>query len=128
MTTAAFLALTPREQDAIVAEIVMGYSKVAEPKGGWLNPFKYYISSDDVAAYEHDRLPHFSTSISAAWTVMEDIGNTKALFYHDAYSQWECRFDKSRCIYEDCRITVMADTAPLAICLVALKAEGFIND
>lgn len=112
MTQVEFLKLSPREQDAIVAEKVMGVD---------------FGSKDPWFARTYSK--PYTTDIAAAWEVVEKIGcNTKGLLYHDAYVQWQCVLDPHRCTFYDCEISVMADTPALAICLAALKAVGLLED
>lgn len=110
-----------RELDARVAEKVMGWTRE--------DAYKRYIlrsPETDMAATVWDgsgfndlsaisRIPHFSTEIGAAWSVVQKIAMTYGLIFHLELYQtgtWQCWLG-------DCR--ERADTAPLAICLAALK-------
>ena len=70
-------------------------------------------------------LPQFSTDIAAAWQVVEHL---KAewmfnLIGPSAKKQWAASFmnSKNATVFA----IIAADTAPLAICLAALKAVGY---
>lgn len=69
------------------------------------------------------KLPHFSEDIAAAWTVLMHLRETQQLYFtvETVYRGFGCR------IYHDTDNpfgTALEDTAPLAICLAALKALG----
>ena len=108
-----------RELDALIAEKVFeeevvyigGHPHLTEGEGN-------YLGGD---------CPHFSTQIADAWLVVEKLKNTNYNFginiqtiidldggLHDA---WGCYFCDDDMDYE-----TEEDTAPLAICLAALKA------
>lgn len=42
--------------------------------------------------------------------------NTKFLFYHDVYEEWQCGLDWNRCVMENCRVKAWGDSAYDAIC------------
>lgn len=122
-----------RELDALVAEKVMGWKLKSEPHTRWILP-----DGGELIAPP----PAYSTDISAAWQVVEEIG----LF--DSPSEQRARGgegdtwyvlgrkgDKwvvaSPCVahgmYYDLgsiEPLVAADTAPLAICRAALAVMG----
>lgn len=102
MTTKEFLVLSSREQDAIVAEKVMGWRKIerGELKGQLEMPCK--------DGYCWFSLPHFSTDIAAAWEVAEALG-LAAIPPPDKTWSW-------------------APAVPLAICLTALKIVGELEE
>ncbi len=84
-----------RKIDALVAEHVMG-----------LDPNRAEFALDE-----------YSTDIAAAWEVVEKMSVPLEIIRHRDGKQWgvlDARF----------RNTTWADTAPLAICLAALKAKG----
>jgi hypothetical protein len=73
-------------------------------------------------------IPHYSTDISAAWEVVEKLGDVKL-----KRSLYNCTTDKENKWEAFCTVHdeyglmgygAMADTAALAICLLALKAKG----
>ena len=64
-----------------------------------------------------DSPQHYSTDIAAAWLVLDHFGDTmRRLLWNRGSGGWECVID--------CDHAVRAETAPLAICLAALKAVG----
>jgi len=86
-----------RELDALIAERVMGEM--------W-----------GVGPNLEDTLPHYSTQIADAWLVVE-----KMRPYFEIYCDgggWVARFGWA----DAGTLAAYADTAPLAICLAALKA------
>ena len=112
-----------RELDARVATKVMGW-KEAWPKyaydgtpsgvlfGAGIDPHGCKIP-----------LPHYSTDIAAAWEVVEKSRHGSHVeVAHGAtsnagkYARWRCKFGM--------QVFAEADSAPLAICLAALKACG----
>lgn len=109
-----------REMDALVAEMVMGYQ--------WQD-----------GALQHDDLPGggrchprsvmnppppYSTSIEAAWQVVEKLQDIPGYELLDIRLRRKhgvaIMTDAGSCM----KCLVTADTAPLAICLAALKAVG----
>lgn len=113
-----------RELDALIAEKVMGWtwdeSTAWSPSGGRNSRTG---RPDDPWWW----LPHYSTDIAAAWEVFEKIPMTiyaphasLAAGEYENVDQWvaEARLPSKESISES------ADTAPLAICLAALKALG----
>lgn len=111
-----------RELDALIAEKVMGWKLDYE--------FADSIGAPTVPALrdqydEWGMLPEFSTDISAAWQVVKRLADSgfnvtisRVLDWRDKY---ECYLVKENW-RDDERICKGADTAPLAICLAALKA------
>ena len=104
-----------RELDALIAEKVMG----KPVKWGKTPTTKYPIA-----------VAHYSTQIADAWLVVEKMEehNDIVLFdivrkthvYNELY--WFARF--RTVLVERPNSITKADTAPLAICLAALKAVG----
>lgn len=120
-----------RELDALIAEKVMGWTNVIDNSvthmtGGQLlgvspderaSPFTGYLAKTYV--------PHYSTDMTDAWKVVEKIAS--------------CAIEHER---DECRVVAIAfrgdglpyegratcKTAPLAICLAALKAVGHSTD
>lgn len=98
-----------REIDALVAEKVMGWEPHDNGEGEivWThNPTRQWSVS-----FGH--VPHYSESIKAAWEVVEkniDLG-----FEINCRSGWAAYFGEH---------IAYADSAPLAICLAALKSKG----
>jgi hypothetical protein len=104
-----------RRIDALVAEHVFG-TKVIEAVGA-----DYVLDLPPPWVV----LPRHSTSIEAAWQVFEAITHggelEKWIVRSDTATtmHWECVFD-----FDYGRISERAATAPMAICLAALKAKG----
>jgi hypothetical protein len=100
-----------RELDALVAEKVMGISR----RSLELIP---------------EELKPYSTDIGAAWDVVEHV-RMKLEFYHFSFhtgDEFEVEFSRldGRFLQgEDTIAMGRAKTAPLAICLAALKAVGW---
>lgn len=64
------------------------------------------------------QLPHFSTSISAAWEIVEHFrkrGDVILDYYYSDIDHWRCSFGRGVDFSK-------SDTAPHAICLASLKA------
>lgn len=116
--------MTPREIDALVAVKGMGWRL---EKGDAL--FRPMYEGDAPVVRKVDKWyppghessymatpPPYSTDIAAAWKVMDRLGDDYAV-----------QRRKDRWIvftgYHD-YIAAEADTAPMAICLAALKAQG----
>ena len=110
-----------RDLDAEVAVKVMGWMLVHKPIGDGprtdaaISPTTQCMMS----------IPHYSTDIEAAWAVVEKLladeylVNVKA-YHADHFPMWEvCILD-----HHGMEQKTQADTAPLAICLAALKAIG----
>lgn len=73
------------------------------------------------------RVPHYSTDISAAWEVVEKINSSKNKWTLNSLrcdpndGKWQFGdIDRDGSIWPDDKY----DSAPLAICLAALKAVG----
>lgn len=104
-----------RELDALIAEKVMGTfipagSNPSLRDDAWLNERGYLVWEP----------PPYSTDIAAAWLVVEKLKQSydivDILFANHYVS---CKVWKDFMIAEE-----DAETAPLAICLAALKAVG----
>ena len=71
-------------------------------------------------------MPHYSTDIAAAWELVEKLNTAPFLcdFYLDRNADWEDGEPGSWCAEfgPDLHHKAFARTAPLAICLAALKA------
>jgi hypothetical protein len=100
-----------RELDALVAEKVMGeLDKINERE------FHLMIPSGAT-------LPHYSTRIEDAWQVVEKLATDDVYICIDRYDNktWQCIIDLDGMS----EIVGSVTTAPLAICLAALKAVGY---
>lgn len=134
-----------RELDALIAEKVMGWN--------WVNVFSNALMIvppiGDKLRHAHkyvdkgipDNMPHYSTNIADAWLVVEKLkgmgfGVTinevckRSGFYKyndNVLGYWHCNFTVSDKDDNDKLLKTnpeIAETAPLAICLAALKACG----
>ncbi len=100
--------MTDRELDALVAEKVMGWAK---------------SKVDNTLTYA---VPRYSTFISCAWLVVEEIGKRTGYGVEIEYpcgemGTWQVRFEAS-VAGKWVGGAGEADTAPLAICEAALEA------
>lgn len=110
-----------RELDALIAEKVMGWHRefVTDPSSNY--SFWNYVDADGRGMYTPEEWEP-STSISAAWEVVEKLqtlGIKCWMKNYIAIPGWHCVV-----IGGDFEFEEAADTAPLAICLAALKAVG----
>jgi len=120
-----------REMDARVAEKVMGWESVtdeleiAKREGvpecvdsqRWHRKQVWFNGNEKMACEECGTLPDYSTSIAAAWEVVEKF-EAMQLFRYTTGRYIACLADGNS-LHEG-----EADTAPLAICKAALKAVG----
>jgi hypothetical protein len=108
-----------RELDALVAEKVMGIvaTTTASANHPWLvegTPLKVPV-------------PPFSTDIARAWQVVEKMHATGFEVSVNTMQDW---IEKCECIVSKgvlLSVSANAPTAPLAICLAALKAKGVLS-
>jgi hypothetical protein len=114
-----------REIDALIAKHVMGYrSYVLGPdECGAGNTVLLDNEGNDICC-END-IPNYSTSIAAAWEVVEKIDNdlqwgTWFITYPD-YEKWNVWYGEFDDAYKN---QTIEKTAPMAICLAALKSKG----
>lgn len=126
-----------REIDALVAEHVMGWTYMDSETGTGqkiLAPSKSVMRRIQLGGCLDSLVPKYSSSIEAAWSVAQKIVDM------DEEVRFAINIYQSR--YEECEIEirywdltdpndpvtvdkfVLAKTAPLAICLAALKAKG----
>lgn len=106
-----------RKIDALVAEKVMGWRPPSEDVADLWERSKVWYSPETASA-EH--LPDYSSDIADAWEVVEKLESEDPGYFNLSVTTppgWYVTFvDPDSCAY--------ADTAPLAICLAALKAKG----
>lgn len=110
-------SMQPRERDAWVAEKVMGL----ELSDNMLAAYPKY-RLPDYPDYFRD-VPNYSTDISAAWEVIEKpeiMDRIQVGLYPTSFGKWIAKSYMAG--YENCRI--QADSAPEAICLATLIAQG----
>jgi len=120
-----------RKLDVLVAEKVMGWEDIHFDKNGncFGKPPKDFPQQCSI-----HQVPHFSTNIMSAWRVVEK-------FSEYGWFATVCRFPCSSGANvhlqkvlsdgtpsNDKPIQVQEKTAPLAICLAALKAVGAVKE
>ena len=101
---------------------------IPQPEGtdDWNSRYAWYVAKHlgDRIAAEVDAVRYtpkaYSSDIAAAWEVVEEMKHLHPrLSYCDTTCSWSCTWQNLNEI-----IMVVEDTAPLAICLAALKAKG----
>jgi hypothetical protein len=118
-----------RELDALVAERVMAWRRCHEepPGSGYWEGRR----PENLLSLVLDEVPRFSTDLVAAWQVAENMsiaGLYLTLSQH-ADDEWEAWFHRhiSHRRYNLDQFSALGDTAPHAICLVALTAVGLAD-
>ena len=113
-------AVAGPEMDAAVAEYVMGWQLDVDPNSHWNG---YWV--DEVGKRCFADLAKFSTDIAAAWQVVEQTGLLETWVLQESVG-WEVGYYEST-DNGGCRLHVAleAPTAPLAICMAALREKGF---
>lgn len=113
-----------RELDALVAEKVMGW--VYHPE--WNKLAERVYGDEPGLFYLRDReLPRYSENMSAVWEVVEKLNSLGWLisigngYYRGLGGKVAVQFKPEN---QNAHDIVIAETAPHAICLAALKAEG----
>lgn len=126
--SATWESMTPRERDALVAEMVMGWGAVvmgATSVAGGVEPGSHYPGAVPV--------PPYTTDIAAAWRVVEHMANDGFDFEvsGDPYDGDESRFayfykGDSNAPWKSGTVEAKAwaSAAPEAICRAALRAMG----
>lgn len=116
--------MTNREIDALVAEKVMGW----KPRDSEFVP---WVDSEGTGV---SCLPEFSYDVAEAWRVVEEVAEYDRLGFsiehlcENSGEKWIAHFPTTS--VPDCEEMdpdaneAEADTAPMAICLAALKAVG----
>jgi hypothetical protein len=121
---------TGRDLDAIVAEKVMGWLEVR--KQSIANAMGQHVMDDYVGlpasgAPQPVLVPRYSTMIQEAWKVADRLrGETQFVAVisgkgPQGVQPWICKVNREGSFLEE-----RAETAPLAICLAALKGLGSI--
>lgn len=115
-----------RELDALVAERVMGWTDVKLAKRPELG-----VLGRHPVRHAQEIVPHYSTDIAAAMAVVEELRSwifwvqrVEAPLGQVRYSARVYTRDKDVPYYFGAYYDATANTAPLAICLAALKAVG----
>lgn len=121
-----------RELDALVAEKVMRFDhkhKINGCEDCWYDVCEYCgleFHCEDTSGY-CEGYPHYSTDIAAAWQILARLRELgfKYISVVSLSNGWQCWGDKAMTLNSvPPDVSVNADTAPLAICLAALKAVG----
>ena len=113
--------MTPEEINKEIAEKVMGV-KTQDSKDG------LSLSYND-ALLAWLPAPSYSTNIQAAWQVVEEMREKGYVMYmrSEPSGKWACRLVPTGDVYRPSDISkyqaLYADTAPMAICLAALKTK-----
>lgn len=120
-----------RELDALIAEKVMGWKR--GPKRQYIEGENWLLPDGASPHYREGAvgglkaiIPSFSTDIAAAFEVFEKLAEQFADVGVHALSRgfWEAEiYDESKAEW----IRASARTAPLAICLAALKAVEVVH-
>jgi hypothetical protein len=117
-----------RELDALVAEKVMGWIDVR--KQSIANAFGQHVLDDyvgqpNIGATQPVLVPRYSLMIQEAWKVADQL-RAKSQFVAvisgtgpQGMQPWICKINREGGFIEE-----RADTAPVAICLAALKSVG----
>ena len=117
-----------RELDALVAEKVMGWVQVR--KQSIANAFGQHVMDDyvgqpSIGVTQPVLVPRYSSMIQEAWKVADHL-RTRSQFVAvlsgmgpQGVQPWICKINRDGGFLEE-----RADTAPVAICLAALKAVG----
>ena len=104
-----------RELDALVAELM------GKP---FRKPTHGSCCTCQVCGWDYDNCQcGYGEFIDKAWQVvekMQEIGHTVTMF--SSFGEWVCQLGTTKKITWETE--VVANTAPLAICLAALKAKG----
>lgn len=124
--------------DALIAEHVMGWTYLEKPHMKFPDEMLGYWDKhldpcpDDVAPWQAAWTWHPSTSIASAWEVVEKMQSEGYLYFisnlpFNADEGVEITFSHPSRPDENggcCKACEVAETAPHAICLAALKAVG----
>jgi hypothetical protein len=119
---------TGRDLDAIVAEKVMGWLDVKKQSiANGQHVMDDYVGLPQAGAPQPVLVPRYSTMIQEAWKVADRLrGETQFVAVisgkgPQGVQPWICKVNREGSFLEE-----RADTAPLAICLAALKGLGTI--
>ncbi len=108
-----------RQLDDLVAEKVMGWAMVTESEFGLC--WKVLLPTGGFEFRSDESAPPYSTDMVAAMQLVETLADTHGFFLgkHGTPGRlpWCCRFGVEPGITE-------GDTAPLVICIAALRAVG----
>ena len=123
-THADISGMSAPEIGALIAERVMGWRKVTQ-----MDDCACWDAGESVRRYtgptDNDGQFDPLTNIAHAWEVVEKMSYWNITVQHDArQGHWWCRIEGERVCAADVDVTVTAKTAPLAICLAALRASS----
>lgn len=119
-----------RELDALIAEKVMGYKRID------FKDLKHLENEDsphiwvDPDGFKHGCSPPFSTSIEAAWEVVEKLQSNGGFVFEFKSSEkfvqavFNHLLPTPETLWRGSTVWTEKVTAPHAICLAALKALG----
>jgi hypothetical protein len=114
-----------RDLDALVAEKVMGWIDIKKQSiaNAYGQPvMEDYVGQPSIGATQPVLVPRYSTMIQEAWKVADKLrGEVQFLAVisgkgPQGTQPWICKINREGAFLEE-----RADTAPLAICLAALK-------
>jgi hypothetical protein len=119
-----------REMDALVAKKVMGLDPRFPERMNIYRPENSPVKFPVYRHVEMDNIPPYSTSIAAAWEVVEKMrGNefhwaihSRILFMSDTKNLPRAAFWRYLNGYADRQGIAEAEEVPLAVCRAALKA------
>ena len=146
MTEQEFLDLEPREQDALVAEKVMDSPEpdavtiTTDPReqkalfmGLAFTSDTHWQAPNPISTDARWRPSRFAQEIEPAWQVVEKMraiqgdGAKREVSLDSDCGKWVCEIGIEGWATDLADFTSEADTAPLAICIAALKAVGEIE-
>jgi hypothetical protein len=110
-----------RELNELVAEKVMGWRYVTFPDGAMPHVKHWHGPNDECL------LPDFSGSINAAWQLVEKLIEAGWNVGVDKYARTSPCVEVNIWNAGNDEVIQLADTAPLAICLAALKTVRVIS-
>jgi hypothetical protein len=110
-----------RELDLLVAKHVMGYFKIKSLIPDEPNKVFY----PELQMKDGELVPHYSTDIKDAWEIVEKLRKDWTMEIRQVRNG---TLDVTFYNYDAKHKSRNIDTAPLAICLAALKAKGVENE
>jgi hypothetical protein len=123
-----------REIDALVAEHVMGEKRHVRMRGSHevvpiytTNPFFSDGTVTPIHLVHYCQPRHYSSDIGCAWLIVLKMLEKGYHFVLDGPPGYFCGFDRIN-PDDDTGGEANADTAPMAICIAALKAHGVTPD
>jgi len=106
--------MTDRQLDALIAEKVMGWTDFVPKENS--PQFDVTATPPKWDCMRYQRVPDYSTSIAAAWEVVEKFPRFEIV---GSENRWAVLFDRESDIDY-----VIDESVTKAICLAALKAKG----